>query len=154
NKINAEDDDPLPEGKVDLAENRRRRREARDSVEKSAASMANPGTKEFAYSEELSDAEKFHIAYKHLELLGQVLRNFPGSLPGPEKLAILESTYLLGLRLLTVLFRFFQFSFQDYAEVVKKAAMEDRSAIDENQAREFVDRLIVFLNRIVVLSLL
>lgn len=37
-------------------------------------------------------------AYKTIEVLGQILKNFPGSLKGPLKLRMAEECYLLGLR--------------------------------------------------------
>lgn len=43
---------------------------------------------------------QFSIAFKTLQLLGQILRNFTGSLPGPLKLEITRECYALGMRTL------------------------------------------------------
>jgi len=155
NAVCNESEVKIPE-KIDLAENRRERREARDRIEKEAKSLANGVDRDFVYSDDLSDSDKFFLAHRHLELLGQVLRNFPGSLPGPEKLAILHSTYLLGLRLLKAILRLFEFSYQDYTDIVTKAVEESHGRIpgDAETIRSLVDRLIVFLNRMVVLGIL
>src|SRR5690606_24033478 len=43
---------------------------------------------------------RLEYARSCIEILGQVLRNFTGSLPGERKIAILEASYLLALRVL------------------------------------------------------
>ena len=88
---------------VDLEKNRRERRELKDSIVRRAEATETSGNSSYRYSDSLSDSDKLDLAYRHIELLGQVIRNFPGSLPGSEKLAILRSTYLLGLRALRVI---------------------------------------------------
>jgi predicted MPP superfamily phosphohydrolase len=55
---------------------------------------------EIGYDEAATDIIKITIAFKTLEILGQVLRNFTGSLPGPLKLDITQECYALGLRTL------------------------------------------------------
>src|SRR5260370_39324015 len=49
NKVCGESEVMIPE-KVDLAENRRQRREARDRVEKETKSLANEGDRDLIYS--------------------------------------------------------------------------------------------------------
>lgn len=155
NEIGTEDQFEIPES-VDVAQRRKEQREARDRAEKSAAVLNGPEREEFVYSEDLPDAKKFHLAYKHLELLGQVLRNFPGSLPGPHKLAILRSTYLLALRLLGSLFNLFRTSFQHYVDIIRKSSQESDSKIPEDlrTIRGLVDQLIILLNRLVTVGIL
>jgi hypothetical protein len=89
----------VPEENADLAEGRKRRRRAAEKSEKER--LATSSNTSSAYSDDLPDGAKFKIGAKHIELLGQVLRNFPASLPGPEKIEILRSSYLLGLRMIT-----------------------------------------------------
>lgn len=66
----------LPPG--DVHEHREARNEERDKFEKSAAGPAEG--KRIKYSEALEIEDKLDIANRYLELLGQILRNFPGSL--------------------------------------------------------------------------
>ena len=47
---------------------------------------------------------QFVTALRHLEILGQVLKNFPGSLEGPVKFDIANACYNLGLRSLSMVF--------------------------------------------------
>lgn len=58
---------------------------------------------EISYDDTAQDLIKVTIAFKTLEILGQVLRNFTGSLPGPLKLEITRECYSLGLRTLNAL---------------------------------------------------
>jgi len=53
---------------------------------------------DYKYDRQLEDVVKLNIAFKTLKILGQVLRNFPGSLDGALKLDITRDCYLLGLR--------------------------------------------------------
>ena len=49
---------------------------------------------------QLEGVIRLNEAFKTIQIMGQVLRNFPGSLDGDIKLAIAKESYLLGLRVL------------------------------------------------------
>ena len=49
---------------------------------------------------QLEGVIRLNEAFKTIQIMGQVLRNFPGSLDGDSKLAIAKESYLLGLRVL------------------------------------------------------
>jgi hypothetical protein len=53
------------------------------------------------YSDQLDDLIKIGIAFRTIHILGQVLRNFPGSLKRDIKVRINEQCDLLGLRVLS-----------------------------------------------------
>lgn len=55
-------------------------------------------------SQELDNVSQMNAALKTLEVMGQILRNFPGSLPGDLKLKIANESYMLGLRTLRALY--------------------------------------------------
>jgi len=50
--------------------------------------------------EELEQHLQINVAFKTIQILGQVLRNFPGSLRGQRKLEVARECYSLGLRAL------------------------------------------------------
>ena len=62
-------------------------------------------TRELTYQNDLNDLLKINFAFKTLNVLGQVLRNFPGSLERDLKRAIASECYLLGLRTLKAVLR-------------------------------------------------
>ena len=53
--------------------------------------------------EGLADILKINVAFKTIQILGQILRNYPGSLKAGDKLRLAKETYSLGLRLLKFL---------------------------------------------------
>jgi hypothetical protein len=83
----------------DVAEHRDERRRQIDAAEEAGASLSRQGER-VAYSDGLDDFVKINIALKTVHILGQVLRNFPGSLRGEAKVRIAEQCYMLGLRVL------------------------------------------------------
>jgi hypothetical protein len=93
----------LPDGSPEA--NRDRYRNARDtahSEEESVAQKPRPSEK-LRYNKQLSDMVKVNIANKTLQIMGQVIRNSPGSLPGDIKHEVAKEAYSLGLRTLSAL---------------------------------------------------
>lgn len=74
-------------------------------------SPPDTGLDELDIDQEESDVDtedpivQFVTALRHLEILGQVLKNFPGSLEGSIKLDIARECFHLGLRSLSVVFQ-------------------------------------------------
>jgi hypothetical protein len=54
--------------------------------------------------EDATDVFEFDVAMKTIQILGQMLKNFPGSLPAEQKSALTTECYELGLRSLGALF--------------------------------------------------
>ena len=50
--------------------------------------------------------KRFSAATKTLQILGQTVKNFPGSMRGPEKLAVVEASFCVGLRTLEALLEY------------------------------------------------
>ena len=64
---------------------------------------------------------QFLTALRHLEIMGQVLKNFPGSLEGSVKLGIARECFHLGLRSLTVVFEMIRL---EQSEILKEMSQE------------------------------
>lgn len=147
---------------INIEENRNKRRELRDRIAKSAESGTRHEDREFAYSDNLPDADKFNLAYRHIELLGQVIRNFPGSLPGEEKLDILTSCYSLGLRLLGTVFKLLESSVEQYRTTLVETIRNARGigdSVEESthnieRIKALADWLIALLSRICAIVIL
>lgn len=56
--------------------------------------------------EEANKARQIKVAYKAIEILGQILRNFHGSLDGEQKCEIAERCYALAGRTLNIMYSF------------------------------------------------
>jgi predicted kinase len=59
---------------------------------------------ESAFEEEIGPMLRINSAFKTIQIIGQVLRNYPGSLDGPRKVQLAEVCYRLGLRILGFVF--------------------------------------------------
>jgi hypothetical protein len=79
-----------------------------------------------------------------------VIRNFPGSLPGPDKLAILKSTYKLGLRLLRTLLHLLESSIGEYRSILNEA-LGPKVADQEQKMQRVIDAFVLLLSRICTL---
>ena len=94
--------------KVDVEKTRHYRREAADRTDAAKNVLEHDPQLELitgshGYSTVLPMETKLTYAIECLQILGQILRNFTGSLPGDRKLDILSTTYRLGLRMLNAL---------------------------------------------------
>jgi hypothetical protein len=138
---------------VDVRQNRDERRKSADRIERSAAALGDRRKQGIAYDEGLSDTDKFDLAYRNIDLLGQVIRNFPGSLPGPDKLAILRATYLLGLRVLRTFLNMLGSAVGEFRQGIAAAATA-QGKIDPDKMRQLVDFLILLITRMCTLSVL
>lgn len=70
-----------------------------DAAEAEASALVQDDL-DVVYNDQLHEIIKISIALKTLQVLGQVLRNFTGSLEGPLKFNITKECYALGLRTL------------------------------------------------------
>ena len=86
------------------AEHREEERERRDNLAVNAESE-NKDLRELSYSDEFDDLLKVNFSLKTLHVMGQVLRNFPGSLQASVKADLAAESYLLGLRTLKAVLR-------------------------------------------------
>ncbi len=153
NQLCEHPDVEIPE-EIDVAKAREEQRELNDRIERSAKALPGRGSREIVYNDDLSDTDKFDLAYTHIGLLGQVIRNFPGSLPGPEKLAILKSTYLLGLRVLRVLLAMLSSTATQFRKDVGDTLTAERRNLDPERVRKLVDLLMVLISRMCTFSVI
>ena len=87
----------LPSGEP--AEHREEDRELRDQLAE-RADAESVEARELRYSDDFDDLLKVNFGLKALHVMGQVLRNFPGSLQSGVKADLAAESYLLGLRTL------------------------------------------------------
>jgi hypothetical protein len=105
NKMLTQSPPPLHLSSTDVRLNRdeaNRNQDAAAELQKERE-QANETAQDYKYNRQLQDVVKLNIAFKTLQILGQVLRNFPGSLEGLLKLDITRESYLLGLRTIRAL---------------------------------------------------
>ena len=90
-------------------------------------SSPETGLEELAEEDTDLDTEdpvvQFVTALRHLEILGQVLKNFPGSLEGSIKLDITRECFQLGLRTLSVVLQIVR---SDQSDILSEMSREIR----------------------------
>jgi hypothetical protein len=98
------------------------------------------------YAEDLNDVLKINIALKTLQLMGQVLRNFAGSLRKGLKLEIARASYQLGLRTLNAVLRLGESNLEGLRSYLAALIREHRT-FDESELEQKADQAVVWLTR-------
>lgn len=94
----------------------------------------------------LDDLLNVNTAVKTVQIMGQILRNFPGSLRGDVKLEIARESYLLEFRALRVILKILAQGLPDFTDAFisfeKEEAQkrDDRVPVDEIALRERADQ--------------
>jgi len=78
----------------------KRRDESGEQIEPNG----DPAVGDVPYSPDTPLEQKLIFGFRYIALMGQILRNFPGSLKAETKLDLAFETYALGLRTLTTIF--------------------------------------------------
>jgi hypothetical protein len=92
----------LPDGRPE--QNQQAYDQKRDEAGEQIEPRGNPDYGDVLYSPDLPLEQKLVIGVRYLTLMGQILRNFPGSLKADTKLDLAFESYSLGLRILSPLF--------------------------------------------------
>ncbi len=97
------------------------------------------------YSDALHPYFKINIAFKTQQVLGQVLRNFPGSLPGDLKARITEECYDVGLRTLHALLKGLEADYSNFKECVEELIKDRRQLETDAVLPKSADRFLLWL---------
>lgn len=100
------------------------------------------------YDVDLEDLLKVNFAFKTLGLLGQVLRNFPGSLPGDLKLEITSECYALGLRTLRAFLAISQRNLDEIRCYLKGLIKEKRPFLSDSESAKEADEVLIWTTRL------
>jgi hypothetical protein len=105
------------------------------------------------YSEQLSDIHKANIAFKTLQVLGQILRSSAQVMEGDLKLEIATECYLLGLRTLRALLRLVEDNVDDlrlyFSALIKERAafLDEEYEITEEKLLKWTDEGVIWLTQ-------
>ncbi|MEO7494657.1 MAG: metallophosphoesterase [Massilia sp.] len=118
-----------------------------DHLERADDSLQNDG-------DDINDALQLNVALKTIQVLGQMLKNFPSSLDGAVKMEIAEVCYQLGLRTMT---RFIHFAEENqsgitalFEEWLGKMASKETEMSLKPKAEQFVAFLVEAFSTVVV----
>jgi hypothetical protein len=126
----------LPSGTAEL--HRQAYDQRRDEAGEQIDPRGDPTAGDVLYKSDLPFEQRLIIGIRYLTLMGQFLRNFPGSLKGATKLELAFESYSLGLRILSAVFGFCQ---KDSDVIVRDIAkvLKERMAFSGTD-RELLDK--------------
>jgi hypothetical protein len=138
--------------KASAEENRDEYRHGMDQAAEDAGSdlVAMDRSSKVRYDKGLSDVVKINIANRTLQILGQVIRNSPGSLEADVKSAVASEAYMLGLRALTAVLRIPEENLEDLRQFIVEMIKEHRvvrkrSALLDHELAQMADERIIQL---------
>jgi hypothetical protein len=146
NELSATPSVVLPGSSVE--ENRQQRRKALDELDEAYTDSTEEETEAVAYHEGMNVVDKVNFALRTLDLMGQVLRNFPGSLRKETKLEIARSAYLLGLRLLRAFLRLMEADIPNLRLFMSEAVRQNRQREDPEGIAQATNHALFFMARI------
>jgi hypothetical protein len=98
------------------------------------------------YDEDLEEIIRVQIGFKTLQILGQVLRNFTGSLPGDLKLRITNECYALGMRILSFIFSYTEQDIDSIRQYIGGLVSERTGISDKVELATRTDLAIIWLS--------
>lgn len=145
NKLYTQEPAPLTLPSTDPRKNRDEynRKQDENAEQQEGLQLANEIV-DFKYDRQLQDAIKVNIAFKTLQILGQILRNFPGSLEGELKLKITRECYALGMRTLTALLTLAKTNLEGIRAWVSELIAE-RTGLSDRDLAGRADKAILWL---------
>jgi hypothetical protein len=155
----------LPERELEEGNPRKRRQqllEERDAIEARSAPQEDPNDDMYAYRhEEETEHEseirrqmgRLNAAYKTIQITGQILRSFAGSMTGDQKKLLALACYSLGLRLLRYIFDVFKLAKDDFGASLKErfivrskeSAKDPKDVMTDEQATALANATIFLL---------
>lgn len=107
-------------------------------------------------SPEASDDEKFaqvlelNMAFRCIQVLGRLVRSFPGSVRKARKIAIVRECFALGMRAAGVVFRYLEADLDGLVEHITSEVLRDESEEAATRAQQFIYSLAVMFAFLIV----
>jgi hypothetical protein len=98
------------------------------------------------YTDDLDGIVRIQIAFRTLQILGQMLRNFTGSLPKELKLEITNECYSLGMRILSFVFYFSGIQLDELRQYVGSLVAERTGICDMAELATRTDLAIIWMS--------
>lgn len=141
NKLYKEAPKPLP-SLEEIEAGRESYRDRLDEAEEQAEALAPKYDEKIKYDKQLNDVLKINIAFKTLQILGQILRNFPGSLVGELKFQITRECYQMGLRTLAAILAIAEDNLEELRQYFASLLVEKQALLGQDLATRTDEALI------------
>jgi hypothetical protein len=83
---------------------------------------------------------ELNLALRTLEVLGQIVKNFPGSLVGTDKFALVKEAYEVGLRTISMMLDLFKGNSADFVELVVDRVMDNHPELKDKAKRADLEK--------------
>jgi len=144
NRLYIEPPKPVTIAEADLHEQRERHQELADEHELSIPlEPSDDGDRTITYADDLDHLKKMNIAFKTIQVLGQVLCNFPNVLRGELKVRVARECYCLGLRVLSAIMEIASENLEELREYFATIIKEQRKIALQSQLATETDTFMI-----------
>jgi hypothetical protein len=123
-----------------------------DEMEDSIETNNVEPTSEQNMQEEVEVISKINQAFRTIEIIGQILRNFPGSIRGDVKADLTNECYTLGLRTVNVFFTSLEEGMESITSAIVERYRKKKEKIDTIDLRLKVSRFLFFVSQMIAYS--
>lgn len=106
--------------------------------------------------DEATDVQSLNAAHKTIQILGQLIRNLPGTMPGEQKVVIAEECYCLGLRMLSCIQKILLMCRDEILDyIIKEDVLKCRSkANSDSESRDRAIRIFSFIPQSIAFNII
>ncbi|MCK9597177.1 restriction endonuclease [Candidatus Pacearchaeota archaeon] len=131
---------------------RKKELEEKDKIESKSKKTKNKEVeKEETKAERMDLFENLNLSFKLIEIQGQIMKNYFGSLNGEKKLEILSSVYGLGLRSLNMLLKDFE-NFQEALLKEISSKIAEKKVYSEEGIMKVINKILFTFNGGIVMT--
>jgi calcineurin-like phosphoesterase family protein len=154
NKLRSKSSQVLIE-RTNIGKNREEYRSKMDAAESEEGAPNHPLAKT-EYQDGIPDALKIEFAFKSLQVMGQVVKNFPLDLKGDLKLELTKQSYELTLRTLGVFLNIIELNMMELVSVFEKAlrVLQPFAKKNDEEIREASHATIVRLTELAIFGMI
>ncbi|HEY0100497.1 MAG TPA: hypothetical protein VGB76_16245, partial [Pyrinomonadaceae bacterium] len=136
---------PLMLNSGDTRKHRDEYEQARDQAESLRIRSNSDEIGDLEEERDLDEIMRLNVAFRTLQIMGQVLRNFPGVLKGDIKRRLAQESYLLGLRILKFMLVVIEQDTEYFREVAVELVKEFSDVRDMEQLEKKSNQLLFLL---------
>jgi hypothetical protein len=131
----------------DVEKHREQYREALDEADEDADGISLDA--KVTYSDDLADIHKINIAFKTLQVLGQVLRSSAATMEGDVKREITETCYMLGMRTLRAMLGIAETNLEGFrlffSHLIKSHVALSNANLSQRELLQRTDEAVIWL---------
>jgi hypothetical protein len=143
-------------GDVDVRKNRESILKSRDEIElrkKNKSILEDINEESTENNTKIDIISEVNLSFKTIEILGQILKNYHGSLKGNQKYIIGEEAYLLGLRSINAFFSILRSNINPIVDQIR-IILDKKGIIDKQNIEKYSKRMLFHISELLFSSLI